>query len=143
VINLEEIEKILKKTHTKKPVGIGDIVYGKIVVVKEKMVVVSLDHADNNKVLSPADSGVIFISNVAQGYVKNIEDFLKKGDVVKAKVIEITPYEFKLTIAEPELGVIKGHCIKCKQEINNSGTEQVRCFNCGTIQTKKFVKIGE
>lgn len=139
---MEEIKAILKNISKKKPVAIGDIVYGKVVVLKEKIAVISLDYAENNKVLSPADSGVIFISNVSEGYVKNIEEFLKKGDVVKAKIIEITPYEFKLTIAEKELGVIKGHCVKCKQELNNTGT-QVRCFNCGTVQTKKFVKIGE
>jgi exosome complex RNA-binding protein Csl4 len=142
VINLEEIKAILKNINKKKPVIIGDIVYGKIVVVKDKIAVVSLDYAENNKVLSPADSGVIFISNVTEGYVKTIDEYLKKGDVVKAKIIEITPYEYKLTIAEKELGVIKGHCVKCKQELNNTGT-QVRCFNCGTIQTKKFVKVGE
>jgi len=138
-----EIEAILSNIKQKKPVGVGDVVYGKIVVVKEKMAVVSLDYADNNRVLSPADSGVIFISNIAQGYVKNIEEYLKKGDVVKAKIIEITPYEYKLTTAESNLGVIKGHCIKCKQEIPNNGSQQIRCFNCGTVQTKKFVKNGE
>jgi exosome complex RNA-binding protein Csl4 len=140
---LKEIQAILKNIKKKKPVSIGDIVYGKIVVVKEKIAVVSLDYAENNKVLTPADSGVIFISNIAQGYVKNIDEFLKKGDVVKAKIIEITPFEYKLTIAEKELGVIKGHCVKCKQEIPNNGSTQVRCFNCGAVQTKKFAKIGE
>ncbi len=141
---MKEIQAILKNIKKKEPVSVGDVVYGRIVVLKEKIAVVNLDYADNNKVLSPAESGVVFISNVAQGYVKKIDDFYNKGDIIKAKVIEITPYEYKLTTAEKNLGVIKGLCNNCKQELSNTpDASQIRCFNCGTIQSKKFVKVGE
>jgi len=139
---LNEIQTILSNIKQKKPVDVGDVVYGKIIAVKEKMIIIALDYAEDNKVLSPADSGIVFIRNVSRDYVKNIDDFFKKGDVVKAKIIEITPFEYKLTTAEDNLGVIKGHCTQCKQELKNNGTAQIRCFNCGKIQTKKFV-IGD
>ncbi|MCQ2455290.1 MAG: S1 RNA-binding domain-containing protein [Clostridia bacterium] len=59
---------------------VGEIVEGKVVSVKDYGVFVSIGEEL---------SGMVHISEVANDYVNNINDFIKLGDIVKAKVINI------------------------------------------------------
>ncbi len=59
---------------------VGEILEGKIVSVKEYGVFVDM---------SDELSGMVHISEVANDYVKNINDFVKVGDTVKVKVLNI------------------------------------------------------
>lgn len=61
-------------------VEVGQQVEGKVVSVRDFGAFVDLE--DNQ-------SGMIHISQVSNGYVKDINDFLAVGDVVKVKVIKI------------------------------------------------------
>ncbi len=46
----------------------------------------------------PGKSGLIHVSEISDGYVKDVNEFLKLGDVVKAKVIKIDP-QGKVTLS--------------------------------------------
>lgn len=59
---------------------VGDIIEGKVNGVSKFGCFVDLDGGE---------SGLVHISELSNKYVENIDDFIKKGDVVKAKVIEI------------------------------------------------------
>ena len=59
---------------------VGEIVEGKITVVKDYGVFVDLGEGK---------TGMVHISEVAQTYVNQIRDFVKENDVVKVKVISI------------------------------------------------------
>lgn len=59
---------------------VGDIIEGKVNGVSKFGCFVDLEGGE---------SGLVHISELSNKYVENIEDFVKKGDVVKAKVIEI------------------------------------------------------
>ncbi len=59
---------------------VGDIVEGKVVTVKEYGVFVDL---------ADGVSGMVHISEVANGFVNDINDFIKVGDTVKTKVVSI------------------------------------------------------
>ncbi|MBO7217190.1 MAG: S1 RNA-binding domain-containing protein [Clostridia bacterium] len=59
---------------------VGEIVEGKITVVKDYGVFVDLGEGK---------TGMVHISEVAQTYVNQIRDFVKENDVVKVKVIGI------------------------------------------------------
>ncbi len=61
-------------------VSVGSIVEGKIVSVMPFGAFVDI----GNK-----QSGLVHISEISSGYVKNINDCVKKGDSVKVKVIKI------------------------------------------------------
>lgn len=138
---LNELNKIFSKIKNKEPVKVNDIVYGEVIVVKDNLVVVDLDLTENKqKVLSPATSGVIFVKNLDKSYVEKTEDCYIKGDFIRCRIIEVGEFEYKLATNEPELGAIKAHCKKCKSEIwaNGTNNKNIRCLNCGTIQSKKF-----
>ncbi len=136
----KELQDIFKKTPQKKALNAGDIVLGKILVVKDKIVVVAINGSeDKTKVLSPADSGVIFIKNISKDYVEKTSDCYRKGDLVRAKITEITPFEYKLSTAEKNLGVIQGFCKKCGKELNLNSS-QIRCLNCGNTEKKKVAQ---
>ncbi|MDI3516787.1 MAG: binding domain protein [Thermotogota bacterium] len=59
----------------------GSIVTGKVVSIKKFGAFVKLDSGEE---------GFIHISNIADRYVRNVEDFLKVGQEVTAKVIGTT-----------------------------------------------------
>lgn len=61
-------------------VSIGDIVEGKVVSIMPFGVFIEWDKKE---------SGLVHISEVSTEYVKDINDHLKKGQLVKAKVVKI------------------------------------------------------
>lgn len=62
-------------------INVGDIIEGKITGITNFGVFVDLG---NNK------TGMVHISEVAQTYVSQISDYVKVGDVVKAKVLTVS-----------------------------------------------------
>jgi len=128
------LNKILGNIKKKQKVGVGDFVLGEVAVVKDNMAVVELIHGFN-KVLSPADVGVLFVKNIDTRYVEKPEDCFSKGDIIKAKITEVGPYEYKLATNSPELGVVMTVCKKCKETLYG---ESRACWNCKSQITKKF-----
>ena len=60
---------------------VGDIVEGKVTGITNFGVFVDIGEGK---------SGMVHISEVAQTYVNQISDFVKQGDVVKAKVLSVS-----------------------------------------------------
>jgi exosome complex RNA-binding protein Csl4 len=137
----KEIKEIFKNIKTKKKISKGDIIYGRVFALKDKMAIVSIDHTEDNVVISPNDTGVLFIKDISKDYIKDIKECYRLGDIIKAKVIEVTDYEYKLSTKDDNLGVIRGFCRKCNKELSHTNSQnKVICTNCNTIQTKKFAK---
>lgn len=127
------LTSILNNIKKKEKVGIGDNVIGEVIVVKDNMVVVELLHAFD-KVLSPADMGVIFVKNIDTKFVDSPSSCFSKGDLIKARIIEVGPYEYKMATNSRELGVVKSICKNCKEVVGNTRN----CKNCGAPVFKKF-----
>lgn len=136
-----ELSTILANIKKKEKLNVGDVVIGEIVVVKDNMVVVEILNA-GERVLSPADMGVIFVKNIDTKFVESTSACFAKNDIIKAKVIEVGPYEYKLVTNNQDLGVIRTICKKCKATIGASKTNEVIC-SCGNIIKKKFAKNGD
>lgn len=62
-------------------------------------------------------SGLIHISEISDGYVKNITDFINVGDVLNAKIMEVneTKHQIKLSVKDT---LAKGKRMKIQETRN-------------------------
>ena len=69
----------------------GKIVTGQVTGIEKYGIFISLDEFY---------SGLIHISEISDGFVKNINDYVKVGETIKAKIVEIDEdnYHIKLSI---------------------------------------------
>ncbi|MFC7395409.1 S1 domain-containing post-transcriptional regulator GSP13 [Scopulibacillus cellulosilyticus] len=70
--------------------NVGDIIEGKVTGIKPFGAFVAID--DEHQ-------GLVHISEVAHQYVKDINDFLKVGDVVKVKILTIDEEAGKISLS--------------------------------------------
>lgn len=86
----------------------GAIVYGRVILVKDSVVVVgmALAEKDGKKKRIFDSSATINISRVSSQYVRSLGDFFKIGDYVKARVLDVNSYGVELATNEDGLGVI-------------------------------------
>lgn len=86
----------------------GDIVYGRVILVKDAVVVVAMALAEKDGKSKRIfdSSATINISRVSTQYVRSLGDFFKVGDYVKARVLDVNTYGVELATNEKGLGVI-------------------------------------
>lgn len=64
------------------PIAVGDIIEGRVSGIAKFGAFVEMGEGKN---------GLVHISEISSRYVENVEDFVKRGDVVKVKVVSISP----------------------------------------------------
>ncbi len=130
---------VIKKTKIVKPLEAGSVVLGRVELVKDQVAI--LDLIDAKKDSEPRTisglTAIIPIFNVSSGYVKNMECVFRVGDIVRAKVTEITQYSIELTTKEEGFGVVKAFCVKCRQKLLLFGSK-LKCSNCGNPELRKI-----
>lgn len=131
--------EVLNRVPKQKGLDKGDLIFGVVVQTTDKIAIINIEDK-KQKVLTPSSTGILFINNVSKDYIEKMGDVLRKGDIVKAKVIEKDKFGFKLTIDEKDLGVIKSNCFKCRSELLLT-QNNIKCFNCKTINLKKIGKM--
>ena len=135
--NFDEMQKEVslksKKVETLKR---DDIVYCRVSIVKDSVVIVNIVKAENDKALI-VSRGQIPAKFVAKAYIRNVKEFYKVGDYIKAKVISASNLAVDLATNEKGLGVIIAYCTQCKSEMKFSN-EKLTCFNCGHTEGRKW-----
>jgi len=135
----DDLQDIFKNIPKKETLQVGDIIFGKVIQTTDKIAIISINTKDKNKVLSPTSSGILFVNNVSSEYIDKLPDLVRKNDIIKAKIIDMDKFIFKLTINEDDLGVIKANCHKCKQPLTI--TNHMKCLKCKTEQKRKIPKM--
>lgn len=94
----------------------------------------------NNSPLKYPFTGVLHVTQIAEraGEVKQIYEYLKIGDIVRAKVLNRTP-PYLLSIRDPKLGVVLASCSKCGTTLKLSG-DRLICPQCGNIEKRKIAQ---
>lgn len=123
------VESLKKIPEIKK----DDVVIGRVVDVKGNFAMVEIARKrGEDRELGHTNLAMLHISNV--GRFENIANALSYRDIVKARVIDTTP---KISIKEPEMGVIKAFCNLCKTDlILENG--KLKCPSCGREESRKL-----
>lgn len=121
------------------PLKVGSIVLGKVTVVKSSSVGIEIfaGRNGNDRQVVYSSFASLPVRNVASGYVRNLGENFKIGDIVRAKVAMVSPVGIDLRTNEQDLGVIKAFCSKCRQSLNLFG-RMLKCTNCGSSESRKI-----
>lgn len=132
----ENQKEVSIKCNKKNALTLGDIVYGKVVLVKDKVAVLDIVKAEGDKVL-PITKAQIPVRDIHEGYVTSAKKYFKIGDTVKAKVVSVSELAMDLTTKAEGLGVVIAYCGKCKEPMNFSN-DKLMCLNCGNAEERKW-----
>jgi exosome complex RNA-binding protein Csl4 len=143
-LNIDEVNKEASVKGKKvEQLAYGDIVTGKVNLVKESSAVIELLSAEGNKRITGINTAQLPIRNVSNEYVTELQKILKIGDIIRAKVVMSSPLAIDLNTKEKGLGVIKAYCSNCRKEMSFNNNQMV-CLDCGSIEDRKwFEKVEE
>jgi len=93
---------------------VGDLVYGVVEQIRPSMAEanVAAVHGTRREITGETE-GSIHVSKISTEYVDDIRNAFRLGDIIRAKVIQVRP-SLQLTTAEPNLGVVKAICSRCR-----------------------------
>ncbi|MFO7618194.1 MAG: exosome complex RNA-binding protein Csl4 [Thermoplasmata archaeon] len=124
----------IKRASVLKP---GDTVFGEVVNVSNTMANVAISgvEASPDRWIS-GEVGVIHVSKVTESYTDDVRKEFCAGDMVRARVLQSAP-SMQLSSREPELGVLKARCCRCRNILfNNSG--KLYCPDCERFEHRKL-----
>ena len=123
---------------TIRPVKAGDTVYGLIESLMDTIAIVRFYAMPQGGVtpVSHTDSAYLRVSEIMPGYVENIRDYLRTGDIIRARVLEVKPLGTYLTLKGREYGVLKAFCSRCRAEMLYDGS-QFTCSKCFRRERRK------
>ncbi len=125
---IKELPKIVK----------GDVVLGRVVDVKNSMALVEIVRKKGfDRELMHTGIAALHISNVQDGYTKDLSNSIGYMDIIKARVVDEN--RLSLSTKEPEMGVIHSICSVCKTPMVKEG-DKLKCPNCGKVELRKISK---
>lgn len=140
--DLKEREvNVKQKTKIVKPLEEGSIVIAVVRLVKQHAALVEMLSAEKNgetrKILG--SFARIPVRNISEEFVENVKDMFRVGDLVKARVVELSPWGIDLETRDKDLGVVKAFCIKCRNPMKLLGRD-LKCPVCGDSSPRKVSK---
>jgi exosome complex component CSL4 len=115
---------------------VGSIITGMATDVRNKNAVLRIFKVGDKK-LSGFFKGALHISGVSHGYVDNMYNVCKSGDIVRAKVISTANRSIFLSTADRELGVIHALCSMCGNVLQPAN-RGMGCSECGNFERRKL-----
>jgi exosome complex component CSL4 len=141
-----ESDRKLSVMHGKKlrAFGIGAVIIGRVENIVEPIALVSMQmdgsmEEKGERFGENPDYAVLHASMIRKGYVKNVRDEYKIGDIIRAKIVDIRNGEMRLSTDSDELGAIKAFCGKCRHPLKiESGL--LKCEGCEAKDNRKIAK---
>jgi len=117
----------------------GQEVIGVIEQAGEKAAFVKIiPTEDSNYRYVPREaSTVLRVSDIKRGYVDSLKDELLTGDIIRARIFEVTDSTVKLTTDGNHLGAIKAFCSKCRGVLKLDNGK-LKCSKCGHFDRRKI-----
>ncbi|MCR4369122.1 MAG: exosome complex RNA-binding protein Csl4 [archaeon] len=100
VSSLKDEKKIIQR---------GSIAICVVSAIKPNAALVEIKQAerDGKSLVVHNSMASISVRNIANNFVESVSDTYRAGDIVRARVMEVTPYGVELETKSPDLGVIK------------------------------------
>jgi len=118
----------------------GSIIIGEVLQVQDKMATVKILKIDGEKLTRPY-TAILHVSFATKGFLKNLQDALRPGDLIRARIIGDENLPYQLTTAGRDLGVIKAFCTCCGAPLNYNRRKRVlECPHCRRTERRK---VGE
>jgi exosome complex component CSL4 len=135
---VQRVMNVKKLSRNILPLEVGASAIGIVEKTKERSVFIRITEAfrDSDKMIPATSLAQIPVSNIADFYVETTRDMFRIGDIVRAEVVEITPYRIVLGTKGSNFGVIKAFCSGCRAPMIRSGSE-LKCKKCGSTETRK------
>ena len=115
---------------------VGSVVTGMATDVRNKNAILHIFKI-GDKNLSGAFKGDLHISGVSHGYVDNMYDVCKSGDIIRAKVISTANRSVFLSTVDRDLGVIQALCSMCGNPLETAN-RGLSCPKCGNFERRKL-----
>jgi exosome complex component CSL4 len=116
----------------------GAEVIASVIHAQEKMATVNLWKI-NGKPLQNPFTALLHISSSSPRYERNMSDVCKAGDILRARVIDMTNRIPQLTTAGRGLGVVKAFCSKCGGVLEFTN-RRLQCPSCGNIERRRLAE---
>jgi len=130
----------VRSPRAKRPLKAGDLVYARIEDLYDTVALTRFRPAAPN-VAPNSDSAFLRISEIRRAYVESFRGHLGIGDVLVARVKEVTPLGVYLTVIENDLGVLRAFCGACRNEMALT-QKGFYCKACGAGEERKMPAPG-
>ncbi|MFW5904168.1 MAG: exosome complex RNA-binding protein Csl4 [Candidatus Saliniplasma sp.] len=115
----------------------GDIVYGKIKNNRGSIASMSINLVEGEpRGISTNLEGSLHVSKISSDYIESVDTAFKKGDIVRAEVIQVEP-SIQLNSQSKDLGVVKGFCTNCRKDLDLK-RGKLYCENCDHYEKRKI-----
>ncbi len=135
--NKDRTISVIPSTSTPPVLQRGDVVIGQVTGLRDSLVLVTIAGVSGvvDRAIPDVGSAVIHVSNIKKAYVKDISREFGLFDIVKARIGDLK--NMRLDTAEPELGVMKALCSRCRTAMAKNGSKLV-CPECNQVETRKM-----
>jgi len=116
----------------------GTTVLASVTHVQEKMATMSIWKIDGRTLQNPF-TAILHISSSSPRYERNMSEVCKAGDIIRARVIDMTNRIPQLTTAGRGLGVVKGFCSKCGAVLSLVN-RRLQCSSCGNVERRRLAE---
>lgn len=116
----------------------GDIVYAIVADIRKTMATADVVAKDGTERQVGGETyATIHVSKISPGYTEDVSKELRKGDFIRARVLDVKP-SLQLTTRDPHLGVIRSLCGRCKGEFVKKGDNKLYCEECKHTMPRKL-----
>ncbi len=118
----------------------GDIVYAIIAGIRNTMATADVVATEGTRRQVGGETyGTIHVSKISPDYTDDVSNEFRVGDLVRAKVISVSP-SLQLLTKDPNLGVVRALCGNCKEEMKRTGKNRIRCEKCDYNMSRKLAE---
>ncbi len=115
----------------------GDMVVGEVTGVSNSLANIAVCAVDGiGRQVGAGEAGAVHVSKLSENYTEDARKEYRTGDIVRALVLQVSP-SLQLSTREPNLGVIKARCGKCRNTLKNR-SGKLYCSDCERQEYRKL-----